>query len=85
MTAAGQLTFDLGHRPALGREDFMVGPGNRDAVAWVDCWPDWPGPAVVIHGPPGCGKTHLASVWRARTDARVLAATEELDAVLEQR
>jgi chromosomal replication initiation ATPase DnaA len=84
MTVAGQLTFDLGHRPALGREDFMVGPGNRDAVAWIDRWPDWSGPAAVIHGPAGCGKTHLASVWRARTNARTIATTDELDVALEQ-
>jgi chromosomal replication initiation ATPase DnaA len=83
MSPAGQLAFDLGHRPALGREDFMVGPANADAVAWVDCWPDWPGPALVVHGPPGCGKTHLASVWRARTGAEMIATAKALQSVLE--
>lgn len=73
MTGAAQLTLDLGHRVALGREDFLVAPSNRDAVAWVDRWPDWPGPCLVLHGPDGSGKTHLAEVWRARTDADVLA------------
>jgi len=83
MSPAGQLAFDLGHRPALGREDFMVGPGNGEAVAWIDRWPDWPGPALVVHGPPGCGKTHLASVWRARTGAGIVATAQALDAALE--
>ncbi len=67
MTRPGQLALDFGHRPALGREDFLVAPCNEDAVAWVDRWPDWPGPALVIHGPAGCGKTHLAQVWRRRS------------------
>ncbi|MHA1109100.1 MAG: HdaA/DnaA family protein, partial [Alphaproteobacteria bacterium] len=85
MNSAGQLTFDLGHRPALGREDFMVGPGNSDAVAWIDRWPDWPGPALAVYGPPGCGKTHLASVWRSRSNAGVIATADALDAVLAQQ
>ncbi|HLB80138.1 MAG TPA: DNA replication protein, partial [Dongiaceae bacterium] len=67
--AASQLPLDLGHRPALRRDDFLVAPCNRAAVAWLDRWPDWPGPALAVHGPPGCGKTHLASVWRARSGA----------------
>ena len=44
MNDAAQLTFDLGQRPALGREDLLVVPGNRVAVAWIDRYPDWPGP-----------------------------------------
>ena len=70
---AGQLTLDLGHRPALGMDDFLVTPCNREAVAWIDRWPDWPGPALAIHGPPGCGKTHLAHVFRARSAAKLIA------------
>ncbi len=69
MTETKQLSLDLGHRAARGREDFMVAPCNEDAVAWLDRWPDWPGPALVIWGPPGCGKTHLAEVWRAQSGA----------------
>lgn len=60
---ATQLALDLRHRVAMGREDFLVSPSNADAVAWIDRWPDWPGPALVIAGPPGCGKTHLGHVW----------------------
>ncbi len=56
----------------MGRADFLVAPCNRDAVAWLDRWPDWPGPALVIHGPEGCGKTHLTHVWRAASGAVTL-------------
>lgn len=71
---AEQLALDLGHRPALGREDFLVAPSNADAVAWIDHWPDWPGPCLVIHGPEGSGKTHLAHVWRAISGAAAIDA-----------
>lgn len=70
-----QLAFDLPHRPALGREDFLVADSNAAAIAWLDRWPDWPRVgrlphALAIHGPAGCGKTHLASVWQSISGAR---------------
>ena len=75
-----QLALDFGHRTALGAEDFLVTPSNRDAVLWLDRWPDWPAPALVIHGPRQCGKTHLAHVWQARSGARIIAPDEIDDA-----
>ena len=75
-----QLALKLGHRPALGREDFLVSPANESAVAWIDRWPDWPGRGLVLHGPPGCGKTHLAQVWRAASGADLLSARDLADA-----
>jgi chromosomal replication initiation ATPase DnaA len=69
-----QLPLDLGHRPALGREDFLVAECNAAAVAWVDRWPDWPGGGLAIHGSAGCGKTHLAEVWRRQSGAIRIAA-----------
>jgi len=73
---SGQLPLDLRHRPALGKADFVVAAGNRDAVAWLDRWPDWPAGALVIYGPAGCGKSHLIAVWRARSKARALGADD---------
>ncbi|MBB4286632.1 HdaA/DnaA family protein [Roseospira goensis] len=67
-----QMAFDFPARPALGRADFLVAPCNAAAVAWIDRWPDWPGPALALVGPEGCGKTHLAHVLAARAGARVL-------------
>ncbi len=67
-----QLALDLEYRPALGADDFLLAACNRDAVAWLDRWPDWPAPALTIHGPAGCGKTHMAQVWRARSGARIV-------------
>ncbi|MGQ0663246.1 MAG: HdaA/DnaA family protein [Pseudomonadota bacterium] len=71
-----QLPLDLGHRTAFGREDFLVSASNRDAVVWLDLWPGWPGAGLVVVGPPACGKTHLAEVWRQRSGAARLGAAE---------
>ena len=69
MKSQSQLSFGFDYRAAMGQEDFLIAPCNEEAVAWIDAWPNWPAPALCVHGPPGSGKTHLAQVWRARSDA----------------
>ena len=67
--AALQIPLDLGHRTAIGREDFLIAPNNEDAVAWLDLWPEWPAPALVLFGQAASGKSHLAAVWGEKTHA----------------
>lgn len=74
--APRQLTLDLPHRAALAAEDFLVSRCNESAVGYVDRWPDWPHPSVLIAGPEGAGKSHLANVWRLRTGAARLPAAD---------
>ena len=72
-----QLPLDLGQRrPALDRDAFLVTAANAAAVAWIDRWPAWPTSALVLQGPPGSGKTHLAGVWRARAGAGIIEGAE---------
>lgn len=74
---ANQLTFDLAlPPPTYAREDFVVADGNREALAWIDRWPDWPAPALALNGPTGCGKTHLGRIWAARSGAVVIEGTD---------
>jgi len=75
-----QLPLDLPVRSAMNAAGFVVSDSNRDAVAWVDRWPDWPNGILAVYGPAGCGKTHLAHVWQARSAARFLepSALEQL-------
>lgn len=71
---SGQLPLPLEQRPAYGREDFLVADSNRDALTWIEAWPDWPGRMLVLCGPDGSGKTHLAHVWRSIADAAIVEA-----------
>ncbi len=71
---AQQIPFDLCHRAALGRDDFLIAPSNESAAQWVDRWPDWPAPLLVINGPAASGKSHLAAVWRDKTKAEAIKA-----------
>jgi chromosomal replication initiation ATPase DnaA len=68
-----QLAIDLPYRPALGRADFLTSRCNADAVGWLGRWPDWPGHALVLHGPRQCGKTHLARLWCERSGGNLIA------------
>ena len=72
---AQQLGLDLPSRPALGRDDFFVAPSNAIAVAMIEGWQAWAGRKMVLTGPPGSGKTHLAHVWAADSGARVVQAS----------
>src|SRR6476619_5146965 len=69
-----QLALALGHEESLAREDFLEGPSNATALTLVEAWPDWPSPVVLLTGPEGSGKSHLAAIWAAASGARVVAA-----------
>lgn len=71
-----QLTFDLSLDPRFGREDFLVSPSNERAYALIERWPDWPDPVLVLVGPKGSGKSHLAAIWAASAHAWTVDAFE---------
>ena len=65
-----QLTFDLPTDSRMTRADFRLSPANALAWAAVDTWQDWPNRKMLLAGPAGAGKSHLAQIWA--TDARAL-------------
>ena len=69
-----QLALALDHAESFAREDFLSSPCNAAALALIDRWPDWPGQTVVLAGPEGSGKSHLAAIWAGTAGARFLAA-----------
>jgi len=72
--APRQLVLALDHAVSYAREDFLSGPSNATALALIERWPDWPNRTMVLVGPPGAGKSHLAAVWAETSGARVLSA-----------
>ena len=69
-----QLALALDHAESFAREDFLSGSSNAVALALIDAWPDWSHRMVMLTGPEGSGKSHLAAVWAQAAGARRIAA-----------
>ncbi len=76
----GQLAFDLPQTPARNRDGFFVSPANAAALSAVDGWRAWPMGRMVLAGPPGSGKTHLALIWAEAASARIIPAPDLITA-----
>ena len=71
-----QLAFDLPADAAMTRADFFVSPSNGLALQTVEGWENWPGHKLVLVGPDGSGKSHLAQIWAAMTGGVILRASD---------
>jgi chromosomal replication initiation ATPase DnaA len=79
-----QLVFDLSQGEAFGKPDFFVSDSNAAASGWIERWPEWPSAVLVLHGPRGAGKTHLAYMWRERAAATLVAGDSLAEGVVEE-
>jgi chromosomal replication initiation ATPase DnaA len=69
-----QLAFALPHAESLTRDNFLEGPANAAGLALIDSWPDWPNRIMLLVGPEGSGKSHLAAIWAEQAGARSASA-----------
>lgn len=65
-----QLAFVLPHAESLSRDNFLEGPANATALGLIEAWPDWPNRIMLLVGPEGSGKSHLAAIWAEQSGAR---------------
>jgi len=79
-----QYILNLHLPPVFSADNFFVSGCNREAWQWVQSWPGRPQPgpqsggrsALIIHGPPGSGKSHLGHIWAARARAGSIRADQ---------
>ncbi len=66
-----RIQLPLGFTPLsdMSEADFVITEGNQEALAWLQRWPEWPAHGLVLYGPKGSGKTHLAHIWAQRAGA----------------
>jgi chromosomal replication initiation ATPase DnaA len=69
-----QLAFALPHAESLTRDNFLEGPANAAGLALIDAWPEWASRTMLLTGPEGSGKSHLAAIWAEEAGARSTAA-----------
>ena len=63
------MAFDLGLQEDFSRDGFFPSPANAAALATIAGWTDWPLRRLLLIGPGGSGKTHLAHIWAAEAGA----------------
>jgi chromosomal replication initiation ATPase DnaA len=61
--------LELAGDPSFSVENFLISGCNEQAFDMIELWPDWPDPVLLLLGPSGSGKSHLATIWAARTKA----------------
>lgn len=76
MAGSRQLPLPFEPQPSLAAADFLVADCNCEAAAWLERWPDWPAPVVIVFGPSGCGKSHLGRMFLARTGGLTVTPAE---------
>ena len=76
-----QLALPLIFKTLKNRENFLVSECNQSAVKLIDNIDLWKNskkinsiPAILIHGPPGCGKTHISSIFEQQNDCITLSS-----------
>jgi chromosomal replication initiation ATPase DnaA len=76
VSAPRQLPLPLPHAPSFAREDFLAAPSNAAALTLIESWPDWPAPLMLLVGPAGAGKSHLAAIFAQISGARRLSGRD---------
>ena len=76
-----QLALPLTLKTLKNRENFLVSECNQSAVKLIDNIDSWKNskrinsiPAILIHGPPGCGKTHISSIFEQQNSCITLSS-----------
>ena len=76
-----QLILKFPTHNAYKKEDFYVSPSNQEAYDFIDSWPRWIKRIINIFGPPGSGKTHLASMLKNKTSCQLIESKDLNDQV----
>ncbi len=64
-----QIPLTLPVDPAMGEEDFLITPSNQEAAAVTLAKEAG---TLLLLGPKGSGKSHLARIWKTRHGAETL-------------
>jgi len=69
-----QKTLKFVHENNYEEENLVKSSCNNIAINFIEKWPNWPSDSriVCIFGATGSGKTHLARVWKKKSNAKIL-------------
>lgn len=64
------LSFDV--KVSRARDDLVEAPSIQAALTAVEQWPEWASYVLVLAGPTGSGKSHLAHIWQEYASAQIV-------------
>ena len=76
MSELNQLLFKLDHKKNFNEHDFYVSKSNFYAYNIIDKWPKWEKKILNIFGEKFSGKTHLANIFKSKTNALLINASK---------
>ena len=74
MRELNQLLLGLDHKKNFNEHDFYVSKSNYYAFNIIDKWPKWEKKILNIFGEKLSGKTHLANIFKSKTNALLINA-----------
>ena len=76
MSELNQLLFELDHKKNFNEHDFYVSKSNFYAYNIIDKWPKWEKKILNIFGEKFSGKTHLANIFKSKTNGLLINASK---------
>lgn len=73
---ARQIPLDLETPDAFSRDRLVVTPAVQAVLDVLMAPQAWLAPSLILHGPPGSGKTHLGHIFASETGGMFQAASE---------
>lgn len=79
----GQLPLNFDVNVSRARDDLIEAQSINAALNAIEQWPQWPSYLLVLAGPVGSGKTHLAHIWQDYADARLVDLSYSTDELVQ--
>jgi len=84
MSELNQLLFELDHKKSFNEHDYYVSKSNYYAYNLIDKWPKWEKKILNISGEKFSGKTHLANIFKLKTNALFINANKINDEIFKK-
>ena len=84
MTELNQLILNFGLKKNFDKHDYYVSKSNFFAFNIIDKWPKWEKKFVNIFGDTFSGKTHLANIFKSKSNGLLIKSEEFTDDTLKQ-
>ena len=84
MRELNQLLLDFGHKKNFTDQDYYVSKSNYFAFNLINKWPNWEKRILNICGDKFSGKTHLANIFKSKSNALLINKNQINDEIFKK-